>query len=107
VTVHPSAELSRRFPSEMPCRLTIHLQDGRVLKKEKTDYEGFYTRPMAWDRVVQKFERLAGRYASPSLLKEIEQAIAGLERLKVSELTNLLSRAGGDGRWAEQKATEG
>jgi len=56
---------------------------------------------------VQKFERLAGRYASPSLLKEIEQAIAGLERLKVSELTNLLSRAGGDGRWAEQKATEG
>lgn len=107
VTVHPSVELSRRFPSEMPCRLTIHLQDGRVLKKEKTDYEGFYTRPMAWDRVVQKFERLAGRYASPSLLKEIEQAIAGLERLKVSELTNLLSRAGGDGRWAEQKATEG
>jgi hypothetical protein len=51
---------------------------------------------MAWDRAVQKFERLAERYASPSLLEEIEQVVAGLERFKVSELMNLLSQAGGD-----------
>ncbi len=107
VTVRPSAELSRRFPAEMPCRLTLYLRDGRVLKKEKTDYEGFYTRPMTWGGVVQKFERLAGPYASPSLLKEIEQAVEDLERVRVGELTNLLSRAGRDGHRAEPKATEG
>ena len=33
--------------------------DGRVLVKEKRDYEGFHTRPMRWETVVQKFERLS------------------------------------------------
>ena len=41
VIVRPSDELSQRFPAEMPCRLTLYLRDGRVLLKEKTDYEGF------------------------------------------------------------------
>jgi 2-methylcitrate dehydratase len=47
IRVRPSADYSRRFPDEMPCRITVILNDGRVLTKEKRDYEGFFSRPMS------------------------------------------------------------
>ncbi len=40
----------------MPCRISVSLRDGRVLTIEKRDYEGFVTRPMSWETVVEKFE---------------------------------------------------
>src|SRR5262245_38117814 len=46
IRVRPSTEYSQRFPGEMPCRITIALNDGRILTKEKRDYEGFLNRPM-------------------------------------------------------------
>jgi 2-methylcitrate dehydratase len=94
VTVRPSEELSRRFPAEMPCRLTMHLRDGRVLVKEKSDYEGFKDRPMGWSTVVLKFERLAESYIDPMVSKEIEAAVQELDSIKVRELTRLLGLAG-------------
>lgn len=93
VIVRASPELSGRFPAEMPCRLTVYLQDGRILVKEKADYEGFKSRPMDWSAVVLKFERLAQAYAGRTLLQEIEAAVEGLERIQVSELTRLLAQA--------------
>lgn len=43
VLVRRSEEYSRRFPEEMPCRITVQLSDGQSLGKEKRDYEGFHT----------------------------------------------------------------
>jgi 2-methylcitrate dehydratase len=94
VIVRPSDELSRRFPAEMPCRLTVHLRDGRVLVKEKTDYEGFRGRPMDWSTVVVKFERLAQAYVDRGLLGEIEAAVENLDGIQVRELTRLLAHTG-------------
>src|SRR5437762_1312741 len=62
VTIQPDEELSKRFPAEMPCRIQITLKDGRTFAIEKQDYEGFYTRPMSWEKAVAKFERLAAPY---------------------------------------------
>ncbi|MBI1892911.1 MAG: MmgE/PrpD family protein [Candidatus Rokubacteria bacterium] len=92
VAVRPSEEYSRRFPAEMPCRLTVGLRDGRTLVKEKRDFEGFPTRPMAWSTVVGKFERLAEPYADAGLRREIADAVAKLETLPVSHLTALLEK---------------
>lgn len=92
VSVRPSEEFSRRFPAQMPCRLTLHLRDGRVLVKEKADYEGFKTRPMTWPAVALKFERLTQAYANQPLLKEIESAVERLDDIRVRELTGLLER---------------
>jgi 2-methylcitrate dehydratase len=102
VIVRPSDELSRRFPAEMPCRLTVHLRDrrphapwdGQVLIKDKTDYEGFRGRPMSWSTVVSKFERLAQPYVDGTLLLEIEAAVENLDRIEVRELTRLLGQTG-------------
>jgi 2-methylcitrate dehydratase len=62
ILIRPSQDYSRRFPEEMPCRIIFTLSDGRTVAKEKRDYEGFRTRPMRWETVVQKFERLSARY---------------------------------------------
>lgn len=91
VTVKPSSDYSRRFPDEMPCRITLTLRDGRRIAKEKHDYEGFRTRPMSWERAVEKFERLAAPYTERSLCREIVSAVSNLEAIQVSDLTKLLA----------------
>jgi len=90
VVVRPHQDLSRRFPTEMPCRITISLRDGRVLAREKLDYEGFHSRPMRWETVVHKFEQLSEPYTDASLRREIVEAVANLESIKVIDLTRLL-----------------
>jgi len=90
IRVRPSAEYSRRFPDEMPCRVTVALNDGRVLTKEKRDYEGFHSRPMSWEAVARKFERLSAPFVDPELRREIIDAVANLEAIRVGDLTRLL-----------------
>jgi 2-methylcitrate dehydratase len=92
VLVRPVDDYSQRFPDEMPCRLTVTLLDGTVLVVEKQDYEGFHTRPMEWDTVVQKFERLTELYTDTSLRGEIVEAVANLEDIRVADLVGLLAK---------------
>jgi 2-methylcitrate dehydratase len=99
VKVQPSREYTRRFPEEMPCRLLVTLRSGRVLTKEKHDYEGFRTRPMAWEAVIKKFEGLSEPYVNRPLREEIADSVAHLEKIHVSDLMGLLGRANS----AEQK----
>jgi 2-methylcitrate dehydratase len=94
VTVRPLKDYSRKFPDEMPCRIIVTLRDERRLANEKRDYEGFRTRPMRWETVVEKFERLSTPYASPSLCREMVDAVANLEKIQVRELTGLLAEVG-------------
>ncbi|HKT40497.1 MAG TPA: MmgE/PrpD family protein, partial [Ktedonobacterales bacterium] len=63
VSVRPIGRLSERFPQRMPCRIEIALRDGGAVHVELDDYEGFVTRPMPWERVVEKFNRLAAPHA--------------------------------------------
>jgi len=90
IRVRPSEAYSQRFPKEMPCRLTLTLNDGRIFVKEKSDYEGFLTRPMQWETVVKKFEQLSAPYASSPLRQQMVDAVAHLERIQISELMGLL-----------------
>jgi 2-methylcitrate dehydratase len=90
VRVQPSQELSQRFPDEMPCRVFVTLRQGQRLVKEKKDYEGFRTRPMRWETVVEKFERLGTPYADRSQRQQIVEAVANLEAIQVGELARLL-----------------
>jgi 2-methylcitrate dehydratase len=70
----------------------VHLKGGRVLEKEKRDYEGFFTRPMGWDRAVEKFNRLSARYVNKALGREIVDSVAQMEDINVTDLTSLLHR---------------
>src|SRR5215831_5990524 len=92
IEVRPSDDYSRRFPDEMPCRITVALNDGRILTKEKRDYEGFVARPMSWETVAQKFEQLSAPYAVDAQRREIIDAIANLEAIEVADLARLLDK---------------
>jgi 2-methylcitrate dehydratase len=92
VTIKSLADYSRKFPDEMPCRITLTLRDGRKMMKEKRDYEGFRTRPMSWETALGKFEQLVSSLTDRSLCQEIIHAISHLESIQVSELTKLLGR---------------
>ena len=90
VTVRPDEALSKRFPHEMPCRIRVFLKDGQVLSIEKQDYEGFYTRPLSWEKAEVKFASLAAPYTDGELRQAIIDAVAHLETIEVQQLTELL-----------------
>jgi 2-methylcitrate dehydratase len=90
VRIRPLEEFNRRFPAEMPCRITITFQNGRALTKDKRDYEGFLTRPMQWDVAVKKFEQLTKPNLSTDLQIAIENAVKDLETIRICNLTALL-----------------
>jgi 2-methylcitrate dehydratase len=92
--VRPDEELSRRFPAEHACRLRVRLRDGRLLECEKSGYEGFHTRPMSWETVVAKFERLSAPHADEGLREQLVDAVARLEQIDIQELSVPLERAG-------------
>ncbi len=90
VEVRPLPEFSRLFPDEMPCRITIMMQDGSVHSKVKRDYEGFRTRPMQWETAVSKFTELTQGYISTAEQIRIEDMVKELENLTVGELLRVL-----------------
>ncbi|MCC7496624.1 MAG: MmgE/PrpD family protein [Bryobacterales bacterium] len=90
VRISPNASYSERFPNEMPCRITIHLRDGRKLAKEMRDYPGFLTHPMSWEMAFAKFERLAEPYTKAAERQAIAETVFNLESTSASDLGRLL-----------------
>ena len=90
VQVSPKKEYSDRFPDEMPTKLTVHLSNGETREIEKSDYEGFHTRPMSWETITQKFEELAEPYTSKELQEQIKDHVRNFENHTVTELMSLL-----------------
>jgi 2-methylcitrate dehydratase len=94
VQVRPAADLTKRFPGEHACRLRLRLADGTTLVAEKSDYDGFLTRPMSWGRAQEKFERLAVNAVDPTRAAELTEAAAVLDELRTRDLTALLGQVG-------------
>ncbi len=93
VTVRPDAEFSGLFPGALPCRITVRTREGRVLVKEKRDYEGFFTRPVSWERAIEKFGSLCPPSLPPGELRErIVNEVGRLEEIDVRRLTRLLGK---------------
>ncbi len=97
ISVRPSPSCSGRFPSEMPCILTVRLRNGKVLTLRKKDYEGFHTHPFNWERAVEKFESLSAPRTDSGLRKAIEQTVRDLETVRVEDLTRLLAKVASEG----------
>lgn len=94
VVVRPDPALSRVFPDEHACRVTIFLKSGKSFSKSKKDYEGFHTRPMGWEGVVRKFSILTEPHLKAGLGDKILEAVYNLENISVQELGYLLSQVG-------------
>jgi 2-methylcitrate dehydratase len=90
VHVGAAADLTAAYPERTAARVHIALRDGRDLHREQSDFEGSPTRPMSWDRVVQKLHWLGEPFADTTLRAEIIDAVWRLDEISVAELAGLL-----------------
>ena len=94
VTVHPKMTYSWSIPKELPARVAISRREGKTLHGEVTDYPGFHTRPMGWEQVRAKFDRLTEPFADTGLRARVVETAANLETCKTAELLSLLAQTG-------------
>ena len=92
VFVRPSRAFTAAFAAWLPCSIEIRRTNGSKLSISKKDYEGFYRRPMTWDRVLWKFHLLATPHADSSLRRDIVEVVRQLEYLPLRDLTATLQR---------------
>lgn len=92
LVARPIDDYSARFPDEMVNQIRVYLRDGRVLTRDKTDYEGFHSNPMRWETVEAKFDGLCEPYTDAALRGEIVDAVRRLESVRVEDFAGLLAR---------------
>jgi 2-methylcitrate dehydratase len=80
-----------RFPDELCTTIKVTLKDGSVFSIDKTDYEGFNTRPMSWDAVIAKFNDLATPFASERARKAIIDAVRNIEQMRIRDFTSIMA----------------
>lgn len=92
VTVVANDDFSARFPEEMPARVLVEMEDGRVLSAETSSYRGFHDNPLNWEDALIKFHRVSAPFADRTLRDQIADVVGKLEHQPVRELTRLLAK---------------
>jgi 2-methylcitrate dehydratase len=98
VDVRAADDLTAAYPERTAARVHIAVTDGREFHREQSDFEGSPTRPMSWDRVVEKLDWLGEPFADSALRAEIVDAVRRLDEITVAELTGLLGAVSPDAR---------
>lgn len=96
VTVTPDAALTAQFPRRLPAHLEVELQDGAVIRAQRSDYHGFHTNPFDWASARRKFDRVAQDFTTAAERDAIADVVATLAERPVADLTRLLGRIHGD-----------
>jgi 2-methylcitrate dehydratase len=92
VSVRPNHEFTEEYPAKMPAKITVRLQDGKLIEHEVQDYPGLASRPFTWEDSVEKFDSLVAGRADKGLSEEIKSAVQSLESIQVRDLMPLLGR---------------
>ena len=92
VSVRPNHEYTDEYPGKMPAKITVRLQDGKVIEHEVQDYPGLASRPFTWEDSVEKFDMLVAGRADEGLSREIKNAVRSVENIQVRDLMKLLGR---------------
>jgi 2-methylcitrate dehydratase len=104
VDVEPAADLTIDYPRRTAARVHVTTHDGRKFSREQSDYEGSPTRPMSWERVVDKFHWLAEPFCDKALRADIVAAVADLDAITVAQLAHLLGAVSSTARRPRSKA---
>jgi 2-methylcitrate dehydratase len=88
--IRPDGLLTAGYPRTTPGRVAVLTRDGRRFTRAQQDFEGAPSRPLTWERTVEKFDWLSEQYAEDGLRKEIVGAVEHLGAEPVSALTGLL-----------------
>jgi 2-methylcitrate dehydratase len=91
VSVRPNHEYTEQYPGKMPAKITVRLQDGKVIEHDVQDYPGLASHPFTWEDAVEKFDRLVAGRIDERLSGEIKDAVHSVENIQVRDLMKLLS----------------
>jgi 2-methylcitrate dehydratase PrpD len=91
VDVNAAADLTADYPQCTAARVHVVTRDGREFSREQADYDGSPTRPMSWERVVDKFHWLAEPFCGEGLRADIVAAVDHLDEISVAQLARLLA----------------
>jgi 2-methylcitrate dehydratase len=105
VSVRAKHEYTDEYPGKMPAKITVRLQDGKVIEHEVQDYPGLASHPFTWEDSVKKFDRLVAGRIDEGLSREIKDAVRSLEKVQVRDLMKLLGRIGAAASAASSSAT--
>jgi 2-methylcitrate dehydratase len=95
VSVRPDQEFTERYPAKMPAKITVRLQDGRMIEHEVQDFPGLASHPFTWEDSVAKFDRLVAGRVDEGLCREIKDAVHSLESIQVADLMASVGRVKG------------
>jgi 2-methylcitrate dehydratase len=98
VSVRPNPEYTELYPEKMPAKISVRLQDGKVIEHEVQDYPGLASDPFTWEDSVEKFDRLVTGRVDEVLSGEIKDAVQSVENIQVRDLMRLLGSAKADQR---------
>ena len=104
VDVQAAADLTADYPQRTAARVHVVTRDGREFSREETDYEGSPTRPMSWERVVDKFHWLAEPFCGEGLRADIIAAVDHLDEIPVAEFASLLGAVSSTAQGPRSKA---
>jgi len=104
VDVQAAADLTADYPQRTAARVHVVTRDGREFSREETDYEGSPTRPMSWERVVDKFHWLAEPFCGEGLRADIIAAVDHLDEIPVAEFASLLGAVSSTAQRPRSKA---
>jgi 2-methylcitrate dehydratase len=96
VSVRPNHEYTELYPEKMPAKITVRLQDGKVIEHEVQDYPGLASDPFTWEDSVEKFDRLVTGRVDEVLSGEIKDAVQSVENIQVRDLMKLLGSVKAD-----------
>jgi 2-methylcitrate dehydratase len=74
------------YPEKIRAKVRITLTNGHTCSLQVDDYPGFFTRPMGWDAVIEKFDMLTQDVAGVELRRSIVEKIRNLETATMDEL---------------------
>src|ERR1700733_15348677 len=97
VSVRPDQEFTDQYPAKMPAKVTVRLQDGKVIEHEVQDFPGLASRPFTWEESVEKFDRLTAGHADEVTCRKIKDAVHSLENIQVADLMAFLGHVKGVG----------
>src|SRR5579864_5488168 len=104
VSGRPDQDFTDQYPAKMPAKVTVRLEDGRVIEHEVQDYPGLASHPFTWEDAVQKFDALVAGRLDKGLSGEIKDAARSVENIQVRDLMKLLgSLKAGQGTSSSRK----
>jgi 2-methylcitrate dehydratase len=91
VQVRPEPALTLRFPQQVPAVLEVELENGKIFRAQRDDYQGFHTDPWDWTAARAKFDRVTRPFTTSAERDALAGVIATLDERPITALTAQLS----------------